>query len=81
MAGLLAPRLVAAADTAAEKLRARAIPHGGEMLPVVGLGTAMVFDVGSNSQQQACLLYTSALVELHVLRESAELRIGIAAIE
>lgn len=53
MAGLLAPRLVAAADTAAEKLRARAIPHGGEMLPVVGLGTAMVFDVGSNSQQQA----------------------------
>jgi aryl-alcohol dehydrogenase-like predicted oxidoreductase len=53
VAGLLMPHFAVAADTAAEKLRARAIPHSGEMLPVVGVGTAMVFDVGSNAQQQA----------------------------
>ncbi len=53
MAALLLPRVGAAADTAEQKLRARAIPHSGEMLPVVGVGTAMVFDIGSNPQEQA----------------------------
>ena len=47
---LLAPR---AGVPAAEQPRTRAIPHGGERLPVVGLGTAIVFDVGSSAQERA----------------------------
>lgn len=44
-AGLLMAGTSAGAQTA--KLRARPIPHGkGEMLPVVGVGTSRVFEVG-----------------------------------
>ena len=35
------PRAAGAAD---EPLRTRPIPHGGEQLPVVGIGTAIIFD-------------------------------------
>jgi aryl-alcohol dehydrogenase-like predicted oxidoreductase len=52
-AGLLAPAWSSAADPATEKFRARVIPHSGELLPVVGLGTAMVFDIGSSAQERA----------------------------
>ena len=52
-AGLLLPKYSARAQTASEKLRTRAIPHGGEMLPVVGVGTSIVFDVGLNAQERA----------------------------
>lgn len=43
LAGVLArfPRAARAAD---EPLRTRPIPHGGERLPVVGIGTAVIFD-------------------------------------
>jgi aryl-alcohol dehydrogenase-like predicted oxidoreductase len=40
---------------AAEALLARPIPHTGEMLPAVGLGTASVFDVGQDVAQRANL--------------------------
>src|ERR1017187_2548326 len=35
------PRLARAAD---EPLEPRPIPHGGEQLPIVGIGTAIIFD-------------------------------------
>jgi len=51
-AGRLAPA-DAAAD--AEPLLARAIPHGGERLPVIGLGTTIVFDVDDDAaKRKAC---------------------------
>jgi aryl-alcohol dehydrogenase-like predicted oxidoreductase len=53
IAGLCVADGSAGADTATVPLRTRAIPHSGEMLPVVGLGTAMVFDVGSSPQERA----------------------------
>ncbi len=31
----------------------RAIPHSGEKLPVIGLGTAIIFDIGSDSDKRA----------------------------
>jgi len=40
---------------AAEELLSRPIPHTGEMLPAVGLGTASVFDVGQDEAQRANL--------------------------
>jgi len=42
------PRL-AAADTS---LRARAIPASGEQLPVIGLGTSRVFDIGEEASER-----------------------------
>jgi aryl-alcohol dehydrogenase-like predicted oxidoreductase len=53
IAGILLPGWSVGADAASEKLRARAIPHSGELLPVIGLGTAMVFDVGSSAPDRA----------------------------
>jgi aryl-alcohol dehydrogenase-like predicted oxidoreductase len=53
VAGVLVPGWSLGAEVASGKLRTRAIPHSGEMLPVVGLGTAMVFDVGSGPQDRA----------------------------
>jgi aryl-alcohol dehydrogenase-like predicted oxidoreductase len=52
-AGLLLPKDRARAQTTAEKLRTRPIPHGAEMLPVIGVGTSNVFDVGSSPQERA----------------------------
>lgn len=44
-------------------VRTRPIPHSGEQLPVVGVGTAIVFDVGSTVQQEAgCRGVVQALV-------------------
>ena len=37
---------------AAEPLRSRAIPVSGEQLPVIGLGTSIVFDVGDDAAQR-----------------------------
>ncbi|MBW0002255.1 MAG: aldo/keto reductase [Hyphomicrobiales bacterium] len=39
--------------SAAEGLILRAIPHSGEKLPTVGLGTARVFDVGNDEVRRA----------------------------
>ncbi len=51
-ASLLLPQLSAAA--AQEPMRTRPIPHGhGETLPVIGVGTAAVFNVGASPQQRA----------------------------
>ena len=66
-AGLLTPRSQAsdqaAPTVAAAPLRTRPIPHGTERLPVVGLGTAIVFDVGPNLQERAgCSAVVRALV-------------------
>lgn len=38
---------------AADPLLARPIPHGGESLPVVGIGTAIVFDIGGDAAKRA----------------------------
>ncbi len=38
---------------AAEPLLTRPIPHGGEPLPVVGIGTAIVFDIGGDAAKRA----------------------------
>lgn len=52
---LLVPQLIASAQAEAEKpLLARPIPHGGgETLPVVGVGTVDVFEVGNSPQDRA----------------------------
>jgi aryl-alcohol dehydrogenase-like predicted oxidoreductase len=48
---------------AADDLILRAIPHSGEKLPTVGLGTARVFDVGTDAAQRGELeAVISALV-------------------
>jgi aryl-alcohol dehydrogenase-like predicted oxidoreductase len=44
-----AAALPAVPALAAESLRTRAIPRSGEPLPVVGLGTAIVFDIGEHA--------------------------------
>jgi aryl-alcohol dehydrogenase-like predicted oxidoreductase len=52
-AGLLTPSLINP-STAQTALLARPIPHGnGETLPVVGVGTVNVFDVGASPAEQA----------------------------
>lgn len=56
-----APWLAAVADAgegkaASEPLITRSIPHSGERLPVVGLGTARVFDVGRDQAMRAHLV-------------------------
>jgi aryl-alcohol dehydrogenase-like predicted oxidoreductase len=43
LAAMLAP-IPRAARAAEDPLRTRPIPHGGEQLPVVGIGTAIIFD-------------------------------------
>jgi aryl-alcohol dehydrogenase-like predicted oxidoreductase len=53
-AAVLASPLVAPASRAQDGLRKRPIPHGdGEMLPVVGLGTAGVFNRVAGGQQRS----------------------------
>lgn len=53
-AGLGAAALgIAPAHARARPLLARKIPRSGEMLPVVGLGTAIVFDIGSDTAKRA----------------------------
>jgi aryl-alcohol dehydrogenase-like predicted oxidoreductase len=48
-------RAPAQAQTAASALITRAIPHSGEALPVIGLGTSEVFDIGDNpAERRAC---------------------------
>lgn len=43
--------------------RTRPIPHSGEQLPVIGVGTAIVFDVGTSRQEEAgCSGVVRALV-------------------
>ncbi len=38
---------------AADPILSRPIPHGGEKLPVVGIGTAIVFDIGADAAKRA----------------------------
>jgi aryl-alcohol dehydrogenase-like predicted oxidoreductase len=53
-AGLGAAALgIAPAHAQAKPVLARKIPRSGEMLPVVGLGTAIVFDIGSDAAKRA----------------------------
>jgi len=49
--GAAAPRIAMSARAADEPLRTRSIPHSGEQLPVVGIGTAIVFDFGDDRQK------------------------------
>ena len=51
-AGALALGLVPSRAPAANDLILRSIPHSGEKLPTVGLGTARVFDVGVDAAQR-----------------------------
>jgi len=52
LAGALArlPEMASAGDA---PLRTRAIPHGGERLPVVGIGTAIIFDFENDAGRYA----------------------------
>jgi aryl-alcohol dehydrogenase-like predicted oxidoreductase len=53
-AGLGAAALgIAPAKAQAKPVLARKIPRSGEMLPVVGLGTAIVFDIGNDAAKRA----------------------------
>ncbi len=53
-AGLGAAALgIGPAHAQAKPVLARKIPRSGEMLPVVGLGTAIVFDIGSDAAKRA----------------------------
>ena len=52
-AGLMIPTYAVPAQTESGKLRTRPIPHSSETLPVVGVGTAIVFNVGSRPQEHA----------------------------
>ncbi len=53
LASALPPRALAQADAGAMLLRP--IPSSGERIPVVGLGTASVFNVGSDAAKRATL--------------------------
>ena len=51
------------AQTGTSGLIARPIPHSGESLPVVGLGTSQVFEVGDDlARRQACTEVVKTLV-------------------
>jgi len=51
------------AQTGAAGLIVRPIPHSGESLPVVGLGTSQVFEVGDDpARRQACAEVVKTLV-------------------
>ncbi len=45
----------ASAEAASTSILNRPIPHGGEMLPAVGVGTWQVFDVGDSPEKSAAL--------------------------
>jgi aryl-alcohol dehydrogenase-like predicted oxidoreductase len=49
----LIARRPALAQASPTGIRTRAIPHSGELLPVVGVGTSEVFDVGTSTQERA----------------------------
>ncbi|MGH6624896.1 MAG: aldo/keto reductase [Burkholderiaceae bacterium] len=50
IATMVPPRLSAKASAASQSpLIARAIPRGGETIPVIGMGTWLTFDIGSSS--------------------------------
>ena len=53
MAGSAALLTAGVGPAAAEPLRSRAIPSSGEMLPVIGLGTARAFDIGPDPDGRA----------------------------
>lgn len=44
---------ISVAQNAAKPLLARAIPKSKEMLPVIGLGTAIIFDIDSDAEKRA----------------------------
>ncbi len=50
-AGALLPGLSLA--QAAKPLLSRKIPKSGELLPVIGLGTAIIFDIGNDAEKRA----------------------------
>ena len=64
IAGSAAGLLVAPALRAEEnnKMLQRAIPSSGEMLPVIGLGTARVFDVGNSPNELSPLAQVMAIL-------------------
>ena len=51
--GVAAALGIAPARAQAKPVLARKIPRTGEMLPVIGLGTAIVFDIGSDAARRA----------------------------
>ena len=52
-AGIVASALPFKAAVAAGPLITRAIPRSGEQLPVIGLGTAIIFDIGDDAPKRA----------------------------
>jgi aryl-alcohol dehydrogenase-like predicted oxidoreductase len=52
-AAALAAALPRSARAAAESLRTRPIPHSGEELPVIGIGTAIIFDFENDAAKYA----------------------------
>jgi aryl-alcohol dehydrogenase-like predicted oxidoreductase len=51
--GVAAVLGIAPANAQAKPLLARKIPRTGEMLPVIGMGTAIVFNIGNDAAQRA----------------------------
>jgi aryl-alcohol dehydrogenase-like predicted oxidoreductase len=55
---------IAEEETGSSSLIARPIPHSGESLPAIGLGTSEVFDVGADpARRRACAEVVRTLVE------------------
>jgi len=50
--GAIAAVGIGPAHAQSKAVLARKIPHSGEMLPVIGLGTAIVFDIGSDAAKR-----------------------------
>lgn len=61
LAALAAALRVPAQGEGGERMRTRKVPHTGEAVPVIGLGTWQTFDVGSSPEERA--------PRLEVLRE------------
>ena len=61
--GWLLSTKIMAAPTEAPSLLTRAIPHGGERLPVVGLGTASIFNTNSEATRGKAEAVIQALLK------------------
>src|SRR5258705_5093627 len=47
------PTFASAAPAAEEPIKTRPIPHSGEQLPIIGIGTAVIFDFVNDPVKQA----------------------------
>ena len=50
---VISPAFAQSAQSAPLPVRTRAIPRSGEKLCVIGLGTAIIFDIGGDTEKRA----------------------------